>query len=320
VSWINAIAGAVSPQYQAPVISYISTGGTPAYGVYANYIAAPSGASSQLYVHNVADNATATSALMPVTTGSTVTSDLQLDNGVFYYGDSLGGVYTANQGTTAAGVIATAASIGTTYLSEPVHYVGSYNQNGTPYIWASGDHGVTVFAQTQVAGGNLTWKRVWESHVGGAGYWDATGATYTASNTTQPSGTAVQSIAAGSTITARSVVLNGALIVPVSTVVGDENACSAGSAYYYLYNIDTGYYPVGAFSLVNADGTTTVQTGNLAVGSGNPMSPAISIGVTGTLVYGTAQQNSTQGIAPNTVFKNNSASSTGSISWRELIN
>lgn len=319
VSWINAIAGAVSPQYQAPVISYISTGGTPAYAVYANYVAAPSGTSSQLYVHKVADNAIATSALMPVTTGSTVTSDLQLDNGVFYYGDSLGGVRTVNQGTSAAGVIATAVNIGTTYLSEPVHYVGSYSQNGTPYIWASSDHGVTVFAQT-VTGGSLSWKRVWESHVGGAGYWDATGATYTASNATAPSGTAIQSITTGSTITARSVVLNGALIVPVSTPTNNENACSVGNAYYYLYNIDTGYYPVGAFSLVNTDGTTTVQTGNLAVGSGNPMSPAVSIGMTGTLVYGSAQQNSSQGVAPNTVFKNNSSSSTGSISWRELIN
>jgi hypothetical protein len=320
VAWLLSNAGSTSPNNQASVVTYIPTGSLPEFNAYANYITI-SGTTNTLNVVPIKTSATLTAGVLNLTVGSTMTSDLFLDSNVLYLGDSASGVWSMNQSNTAQGTVSSLQKIGNTYNNEPVRYVGTYNLNGISYIWATGDTGLTVFSSTKNQDGSYSWKPLWESHIGGSGSWDSTGVNYVANTGgAYPTPTTIQTLPQGSFITARSVVINGIIQLPLETTGSSDVSCSIGSGYYYVYNINNGFYTNGSYSKINADGTVTVVDGNLSVGVGKPMSPTIGY-VNGVgVVYASSEQNSTGGVAINSVYKNNTFTTQGVVSWREITN
>jgi type IV pilus assembly protein PilY1 len=322
VAWTNTVTGATSSLAQAPVVTYKVTGSTNAG--YANYITTV-GTVSTVWVHEIGAGKTATSITLPFTAAS----ELIFSNGFLYVGDTTGNVWKMPVDTTAALIAgssnANIVNIGTTYTDQAVQYLGVYKINNVDYVWASGSTAITVFGYT---GSPAAWHKLWESHIGGSGNWDATGSTYTAETavSTTPTSTSIQQLPTGTTITARASIVKNALLLPV-TVPNATDLCY-GDGYYFLFSIDKGVKPIEKFYKVNSDTTKTLTTGNLYAGIGNTMQAALSTSSSGTVIQASANQTPAASSSVNsssnvngmgaTYFNPNSTS--GLISWREIAN
>jgi hypothetical protein len=317
VAWTNSVPGATSPSEQAPVVSYIKTAGVNAG--YANYIKT-SGATSTLYVHKIATGAIASQVVLPFTPSSDLVyvspSSSALNNGFFYVADTTGAVWKMPVDTNAATVIAGRIKVGNTYNNVPATYVGTYAYNKVDYVWATNATGMTVFGYNATTS---AWQNLWESHVGGAGNWDATGVTYTADTSAviTPTVGKIQMLPTGASITARASAVKDMLLLPVLVPDASE-PCAAGIAYLFEYAIGTGNKPNTVVYSINADGTRTENTGNLKIGLGAAMSPVLSKISWGTVIAASANQD----LSGNTGSSSFGVlgSKSGIVSWREIAN
>lgn len=322
VVWLDQVSDAKSPAYQAPVISYLSSGSSVyPYSAYANYITVDSTTNvSTFVVREVTGTGSASSQSLGIT--QPVSSELFIDQsgglGNFYFGDKGGTVRYMPTANTAATAIAGITTVGDHYDSsnKEVRYVGTYRWNSKNYIWSVGQTGITVFVYDTTSS---SWKRLWESHVGGAGKWDISCncTTRTADNTgTRASSTGIQSLPSNMSITARPTVEKGALIVPIGQ--GNTTAsCSSGDGYYYFFNLEDGFFPTKRFQVVKTDGTTADLTDNLYVGKGKPKRPAISTSGNGKFIFATAEQPGASGERMPALKVDLPTGNV--ISWREVI-
>ena len=282
--WFDNQSGATSPPQaapQAPAIWWNSSG-----AAYAYYFTT-SGSTSYFNVMQLYNGAT---SKVKVSFTPSSTSFVDVLGGKLYVGDTQGNIWSFDltTGTTASGV--TGPTLVGTVPNEtaagPIRYQGYAQTSSGIYIWATTDHQVTVFKFT---GGAVTsstngWTPWWWSSTSGSGSF-SNGVTSTdpgVSSTTAP-----YWIDAGGTITDKSAVEAGTLIVPV-TVSPSTAACGAASAKYDFFDLGSGTFPQNKFH----DLTGNVITSNPVIGFGTAYAPAISQNGNGSsIVYGTASLN-----------------------------
>ena len=236
-------------------------------------------------------------------------------NNVLYLGDGNGNLYgvTLSTGTTLVPSL-TLTTIGSFYApsyatdaDHAIAYVGGIINGSTPYIYAASSTRITVFDQVSVTtpAPGLAWAQDWTSYVGGAGIW--TNGTYAPSSSGYANGTAaptngIQFLPLNGLITDNPAIANDALIVPVTTTTA--SACSPGSAYYYLYNLLSGNFPAGTFTMLTGSGgsgggggigaTGTTVVNNIFIGSGTAYSVSGSGAATGVDLFGSSSLSGNQ--------------------------
>lgn len=322
VTWLDQASNSKSPMYQTPVISYLTSSSSAyPYKAFANYITVNNTSNvSTLSVKEVTGTTAGSSQALGIT--QPVSSELFVDQnkgvGKLYFGDKGGTVRSMPTANTAATAVSGMVTIGDHYdtTNKEVLYTGFQRWNDKDYVWAAGRTGITVFVYDTTSS---SWKRLWESHVGGAGKWDISCncTTRTADSTgTTASGTGIQSFPSGRVITARPIIEKGSLIVPVGQGSGTLS-CTSGDGYYYLFRLDNGFFPTGRFQVVKSDGTTTALTGNLYIGEGRPKRPAVSTSSSGRFIFGTSEQPGASGQRMPALKVDVPTNSP--VSWRELF-
>lgn len=337
VSWIDARANNIAPNYQAPLITYLATGTTPPVKPYAYYLTTDHSVSPYKHYINiteVADGKTPKSAVIDLTDpyasgtpkqGNPSSEIVAIKDGSspaggysLYFGDDQGLLWWS---ITDFDPLVTASVLGPPgeiyNRREPIIYIGNTRWNEVDYLWVAGKTTITMFAYKYTAGMGSSLVQLWESHVGGAGKWDVDGFNYSADNTgVGGSRSGIQSIANGFTITDAPISEKGALIVPISQTASVD-ACASGNAYYYLYRLEDGFFP-SVFSRIKGDGTTEPLTDNLFVGRGKARKAAVTTGSTGKFIFGVSERpdmsdgNMMPGIKVNNISR-------GIVSWREIV-
>lgn len=285
--WFDNQSGATSPPQsapQAPATWWDSTG-----VAYAYYFTT-SGSTSYFNLMRLYDGSTS-KVKVSFTPSSTTYVDVL--GGKLYVGDTQGNIWSFDltTGTTASGV--TGPTLVGTVPNEtaagPIRYQGYAQTSSGIYIWATTDHQVTVFKFT---GGAVTssatgWTPWWWSSTSGSGYFSNGGTVTTSTDPGVLSTAAPYWIDTGGTITDKSAVEAGTLIVPV-TVSPPTSSCGVATAKYDFFDLGTGTFPQKKFHDLNGN----VITSNPVIGLGTAYSPAISQNGNGSsIVYGTASQN-----------------------------
>jgi type IV pilus assembly protein PilY1 len=231
---------------------------------------------SALYEVNVATGQPATgtvlsAALSALPSGTYVNSSLTYvpTTGTLFFGDNNGGVWSVNISGTAQNDASGATQVATTSPAAAINYVGYTEINGLPYIWAATAGEITTFA---LSGGssNILW-----ASSGTSGYQPNSSGTLTA-----VSSTTVMPLQSGGQISAAPVLVNGVLVVPVY-VPPSGSTCGVGTGYYDLFDLLTGNLPKITITYKN----NAVVNGVIALGSGIPLSPAVYVTPTGTVIY-----------------------------------
>ena len=273
--WYDNQSGATSPPQsapQAPAIWWDSTG-----VAYAYYFTT-SGSTSYFNVMRLYDGLT---SKVQVSFTPSSTSFVDVLGGKLYVGDTAGNIWSFDltTGTTASGVTGP-TNVGTVpneVAAGPIRYLGYAQTSSGIYIWATTDHQVTVFKFTggAVTSSTAGWTPWWWSSTSGSG-------SFSNGPTSAPSW-----IDAGGTITDKSAVEAGTLIVPV-TVSSSTTSCGPTIAKYDFFDLGSGTFPQNKFHDFNGN----VITSNPVIGLGTAYAPAISQNGNGSsIVYGTASQN-----------------------------
>ena len=264
-------------------------------------------------------------------------------NNVLYLGDSNGNLYgvTLSTGTTLVPSL-TLTTIGSfdpspaTSADHAIAYVGGIMEGSTPYIYAASSTQITVFDQVSVTtpAPGLAWAQDWTSYVGGAGTW--TNGTYAPSSSGYANGTAaptngIQFLPLNGLITDNPAIANDALIVPVTTTTA--SACSPGSAYYYLYNLLSGNFPAGTFTMLTGSGgsgggggigaTGTTVVNNIFIGSGTAYSVSGSGAATGVDLFGSSSLSGNQaagGVAGSPYVSFTTSGPGNQFIWWQILN
>ena len=276
-TWGINVAGGSSPQEQAPIIASI---GGMQYAVFVVNTTTGSGSSavtkSTLYEVNVATGQPATgtalsSSLTTLPSGTYVNSSLTYvpTTGTLWLGDNKGGVWSLNISGSAPSDAGNATQVATTSPAAAINYVGYTEISGLPYIWAATTSEITTFA---LSGGssNILW-----ASSGTSGYQPDSSGTLTA-----VSSTTVMPLQSGGQISAAPVLVNGVLVVPVY-VPPSGSTCGVGTGYYDLFDLLTGNKPKITITYKN----NAVLNGVIALGAGIPLSPAVYVTPTGTVIY-----------------------------------
>ena len=285
--WYDNQSGATSPPQSAPQAPATWWDGN---GVAYAYYFTTSGSTSYFNVMRLYDGSIS-KVKVSFTPSSTTFVDVL--GGKLYVGDTQGNIWSFDltTGTTASGV--TGPTLVGTVPNEtaagPIRYQGYAQTSSGIYIWATTDHQVTVFKFT---GGAVTssatgWTPWWWSSTSGSGYFSNGLMVTTSTDPGRFSTTAPYWIDAGGTITDKSAVEAGTLIVPV-TVSPSTASCGAAIAKYDFFDLGSGTFPQKKFHDLNGN----VITSNPVIGLGTAYSPAISQNGNGSsIVYGTASQN-----------------------------
>ncbi|MHB1692204.1 MAG: hypothetical protein ACYCSR_16460, partial [Thiomonas sp.] len=276
-TWGINVAGGSSPQEQAPII--VTVGGMQ-YAVFVVNTTTGSGSSavtkSTLYEVNVATGQPATgtalsSSLTALPSGTYVNSSLTYvpTTGTLWFGDNNGGVWSLNISGSAPSDAGNATQVATTSPAAAINYVGYTEIRGLPYVWAATASEITTFA---LSGGssNILW-----ASSGTSGYQPNSSGTLTA-----VSSTTVMPLQSGGQISAAPVLVNGVLVVPVY-VPPSGSTCGAGTGFYDLFDLLTGNLPKITITYKN----NAVTNGVIALGAGIPLSPAVYVTPTGTVIY-----------------------------------
>ena len=290
--WFDNQSGATSPPQSAP---QAPATWWDSHGVAYAYYFTTSGSTSYFNVMRLYDGSTSKVALgtnsHPLTPSSTTFVDVL--GGKLYFGDTQGEIWSFDltTGTTASGV--TGPTLVGTVPNEtaagPIRSQGYAQTSSGIYIWATTDHQVTVFKFTggAVTSSGTGWTPWWWSGTSGSGYFSNGGMVTTSTDPGVGSTAAPYWIDTGGTITDRSAVEAGTLIVPV-TVSPPTSSCGAAIAKYDFFDLGTGTFPQKKFH----DLFGNVITSNPVIGLGTAYSPAISQNGNGSsIVYGTASQN-----------------------------
>ena len=276
-TWGIKVAGGSSPQEQAPIIATVSD---MQYAVFVVNTTTGSGSSavtkSTLYEVNVATGQPATgtalsSSLTALPSGTYVNSSLTYvpTTDTLWFGDNKGGVWSLNISGSAPSDAGNATQVATTSPATAINYVGYTEISGLPYIWAATTSEITTFALSGGSSGIL-----WASS-GTSGYQPSSSGTLTA-----VSSTTVMPLQSGGQVSAAPVLVNGVLVVPVY-VPPSGSICGVGTGYYDLFDLLTGNTPKITITYKN----NAVLNGVIALGAGIPLSPAVYVTPTGTVIY-----------------------------------
>ena len=193
-----------------------------------------------------------------------------------------------------------------------IAYVGGIMEGGVPYLYAASSTRITVFNQAAAPATN--WYADWTSYVSGAGTWSTSG-TYTpstaglASAGSAPS-SGIQFLPLNALITDNPVIVNNALIVPVTVNATTTSICSPGSAYDYLYSLLSGAFPGGTFTMLPTGGSPigSAVINNIYIGNGTAYSTSGSGATGGVYLYSNSSQSTTStnssqlGVPPGASF------------------
>lgn len=278
-------AGSTSPGAAKPLVTWDSAG--VAYGLYTTI----NGTTANLNV--ISSTGAVSSSKLPFVPSSPLAIDQSTGN--IYVGATDGKVYTlnTNNGYTAADITGTydkkTSLVGSmANTSDPANHVGFYQSGSGIYVWATGDKQISVFTV-----GDKGWQTDWTTAVNGPSTnlnpTDGSTVTYAADPGT--TGTGPQFLPNTGVISDASLVLNGVMIVPVTTIPsGSVAECTAANASYYLYRMDNGAFPQGAFT----DASGKSITNNIVIGAGIAFTPVVAYNseLGGYSIYGSAQQDS----------------------------
>ena len=244
----------------------------------------------------------------------TPASNLFVLGGMLYVGDASGNLWCAPLTDSSGSRLVPAihfSQVGSFYDASAagdsdhvIQFVGGILNGNLPWIYAQSTSRVTVF--NQETGG--TWLRDWTSFDGGAGTWNPQGSYTPSTLGVVPAGqavpaTGVQWLPAATTtmgaaqISGNSTIVSNSLIVPV-TMTDAAQACSAGNAYDYLFSLQNGQFPLGAFTFLQPssgmpDGTATTAasvTGNVYVGLGTAYAATATLNSDVLDVYSASEQ------------------------------
>lgn len=334
-AWITDTAGQTSPFFQPPVISY-HLDASKNYTAYANYVT-QSDTGSTFHVRPVLDDAADTTLCLSTTgsgscianpfiptstltisqTASHSTSGLDVDK--IYLGAKDGKVYFTDSKTSATSLSFT--SLGQTTLDstdtkfEPVLYLDLYSDATGTYLWAAGDKGVTVFKRKRTANnkGEFTdkWERNWMVSTTAAYKWDDAGNATSNPCASTVTTSCINQLPSNLHLTAKPVVVNGMLILPVSTEIG---ACGVGEtdAYYYYYDLR---HQGGGF--INP--STGLVLPRFDLGQGSAIRPIIFYDSTGQAVV-IGVSSTSDPLTDRTLIPIKTPKANPSVSWREKIN
>jgi type IV pilus assembly protein PilY1 len=287
-TWGITVPGGSSPQMQAPIV--VTLNGMQ-YAVFVVNTTTGTGTSavttSTLYEVNVATGQAAIGAALPLGRGVSVTSSLTYVSvtGTLWFGDSQGGIWEVNLSGAASADATSAVNTGSTSPGAQINYVGYTEIGGLPYVWAATQSEITAFGLS-----GATSQIIWASS-GTSGYQPNANGTLqsVASNVVMP-------LQTGGQISAAPVLVNGVLVVPVY-VPPSASSCGAGTGYYDLFDLVSGGLPKIPITYRN----NAVTNGVIALGSGIPLSPAVYVTPSGTVIYpgsSTPPNSTTSNIAP----------------------
>jgi type IV pilus assembly protein PilY1 len=271
VAWAINVPGGTSPQQQAPLV--VTVGGMQ-YAVFVVNTTSGSGSTktvtSTLYEINVATgqpaSGTALSATLPFVPNSSMSYDT--GSGTLWMGDSNGGVWSLNLSGTAPNDVISALQVATTSPQQKLNYVGYYEINGLPYVWAASQTEISVFALS-----GATSQLLWASD-GSSGYQSSGGSLQAVSSSV------VMPLQSGGQISAAPVFVNGILVVPVY-VPPSASSCGVGDGYYDLFDLLTGGLPKVTITYKG----NAVANGVISMGQGIPLSPTVAVTNNGAVFY-----------------------------------
>lgn len=299
--------GATSPE-AAPTVVWDQSG--VAYMIYTTITTTNSGPQAQLNV--MSSTGSKSSSVLGFIPSSPFAINPATNS--LYVGGKDGKIYSLNtqSGFAASEIGRSATEIGTMPVTaDPAQYVGYAQTSSGPYIWATGAQQIAVFSPSSTA--TTGWQMTWQTHAGGP----SSNANGTFQTDPGVDGNGPQFLPLISTITDQAKVLNGTLIVPVTTSASSTtNSCGATGAYYYLYSLSDGLFPKDQFTGLN--GLAIMQ--NLLIGAGTAFSPAISYDAASASydIYGASQQNTNAQAAFNLVAKSRSRASSGIVGVKPL--
>lgn len=317
--WEEDNLASTAPNSQVPVIARETPSSGTAYML--TVLNAPSGSTTQstLQIVDVAD-ATVTDVTLPFIANTQPVVD---QAGNVYIGDDAANVWEAPLwATTGAGGLATkftwtalndtnftsfGASTTTSGGTSALNYVTIAYDNGVEYMTVQSNGRLTVL-DIGVGG----WTPLWTSYVGGA-------ATFT--NGSYQANTNIESLPAGATITDVALIANGAVILPVTVPPpASSNSCNVASqAYYYLYALDSGIFPTGAFSIQTATNIELVSNGPVQIGYGKAYTPSVALFNGQIRLQSAAQQNLQQQAALGQNGYAGGVPAGGPLAWRLVV-
>ena len=180
------------------------------------------------------------------------------------------GTWTALNDTSSNSAVA--ANFGTSATSSggasSLTAIGGAIYNGIEYLRLQSATRLTLLEN-----GSSGWQPLWTTMVSaspsaGGDLWDATTGTYVPDP-------AIAALPTGSAITSSALIVNGAVMLPVTVPPASTstNACAAPTAYLYLYQLGAGAFPDNTYQ--NAQGNFI--TGPILVGDGTAYTPSLAI-------------------------------------------
>lgn len=309
-AWEEDNAGSVAPNALTPVVFRLVEGSGTAYLATVLNTVSGSTTTSTLVMTNIGTGAVDTINL-PFVADSQPYIDVA-DN--IFIGDNAGNVWTGSL-LSASGGLATSiswtplnntapspinanfgSSATTSGGSGGINYVGGAYDNGTEYLRLQSDDRLTVL-ENGVDG----WAPLWTSYAGGSEVFSNGG--YIGSTT-------VAALPANTIVSNPALIVNGAVILPVSVPpANSDNACALPTAEYYYYALTDGAFPVGVFGT----GGSAV-TGPSILGTGVAYTPSVAV-MNGQLRLQPTTSN--QPIPPPIMTQGPPPA--GPASWRELF-
>lgn len=313
-AWEQDNTNQMAPNTTVPVIYRTVPSSGTAYVV--DVLNTSSGATASTLVITDVGTGVATTIALPFIANSQAYIDT---DGNIYIGDNAGNVWEGSL-ISARGGLATsitwtplnnsttnpdATNFGSVTTSSggsgAITYVGGATYNGTEYLRIQSAHRLTVLID-----GTTGWAPLWSSFEGGS---------ETFTNGAYVSSGSVPALPANSLVTDPALIVNGSVVLPVSVTTSGTNSCSAPGADYYLYSLDNGAFPYGAFT----DGSGNAVTAPVQVGTGNAFTPSVAIFNGQVRLQGAAQQNMAGKAGLGEAGFTNGPPPGGPSGWREIF-
>jgi len=236
----------------------------------------------------------------------------RVQEGDIYLGDNDGFVYYAPLVSSGSLVsttklrtnMDTLGNVGTSSdVSENVLYLEHATETEAEYVTAQTSLRLKTF---RLPSDETSYLENWTSYNSGSGYWDETGSTYTPETTFSPNTEHIQKLPSTATITAKATIAASVVFLPVQIETEDE--CSA---YYYLYQLADGYFPI------NTIYSSDVVEDNVKVGNGESFQASVMVHNGDVVVQGGSETNNSEilGVDDSFTF---TISPGGRSGWREV--
>ena len=233
---------------------------------YMAYIVTNTSDVSTLHIRSIAD----ASINHSVTLAFNATSSpyITAADNTLYLGDSNGNIYSAPLLVTSGADKGYLNSIQTltSSLAPVTSKVGSMHSSDSSAVTFIGKSGVYLRAQSEdrltlfKQSTRSSWTRKWSTTIGEGGRWGIDPAT---SSSVLTADTDITALPRNAVITDEAYIVANSLVLPVS-VSASSGSCS--SAYYYLYNLSNGHFPIKRFYHTSDD---SAITGRISLGNGS---------------------------------------------------